>query len=371
MRVLQVDSAGGWRGGQNQVLLTARGMRDRGHDVLLACRAGGVLESRARDVGLRVAPVSFHGDLSPGAVWSVRRALSSFRPEIVQLHDPHALSAGTLASLGRASEGPSAALVATRRVDFPLRGPLSRLKYRACARVIAVSRAIARVLEADGLDPGRVRIVYEGVSDRPPGAGGAAALRDLGIPPDSPVVGNVAALTDHKDHSTLLEAAARVVARAPEVRFLIVGDGELRQSLEAQARALGLGAHCVFAGFRNDLDVLIPAFSLFCLSSWMEGLGTSLLDAMAFGRPVVATRAGGIPEAVEDGVTGLLVPARDPQALAEALLKLLSAGAQRERMGQAARRRFEERFTADRMVDETLVVYREALDGRSSRSPER
>lgn len=368
MRVLHVDSAGGWRGGQNQVLLTARGMRDRGHEVLLACQAGGVLESRARDVGLTVAPAFFHGDLSPAAVWSMRRAWSAFHPEVVQLHDPHALSAGTLVSLVRARE-PSPQLLATRRVDFPLRGPLSRLKFRSCKRVIAVSRAIARVLEADGLEPDRVRVVYEGVPDRPPAAGGAAALQALGISPESPVVGNVAALTGHKDHSTLLEAAARVIARVPEVRFLIVGDGELRRSLEGRAKALGLGAHCVFAGFRKDLDVLIPAFTLFCLSSRMEGLGTSLLDAMAFGRPVVATRAGGIPEAVEDGLTGLLVPARNPLALAEALLRLLSDASQREQMGRAARRRFEERFTAERMVDETLAVYRDALESRSSRSP--
>ena len=173
------------------------------------------------------------------------------------------------------------------------------------------------------------------------------------------MVGNVAALTGHKDHATLLAAAARVLARRPETRFVIVGEGELEPSLAAQARALGLEGRCVFAGFRNDLDRLVPAFTVFCLSSHMEGLGTSLLDAMSFAVPIVATAAGGIPEAVSDGITGRLVPPRDPDALATALVEALESPERRAAWGAAGRRRFEERFTADRMVETTLAVYRE------------
>jgi glycosyltransferase involved in cell wall biosynthesis len=116
----------------------------------------------------------------------------------------------------------------------------------------------------------------------------------------------------------------------------------------------------VVAGFRTDLDRLIPAFDVFCLSSWMEGLGTSLLDAMCYGRAVVGTSAGGIPEAVADGVTGRIVPVRHPDALAAALVDVLQDAARREALGRAGRRRFLERFTEDRMVDETLAVYAEA-----------
>jgi glycosyltransferase involved in cell wall biosynthesis len=249
--------------------------------------------------------------------------------------------------------------VATRRVDFALRGPLSRRKYAACDRVIAVSQAIAGVLGRGGLGSERVRVVYEGVPDRNALPGGREALRDLGIPEDAPVVGNVAALTGHKDQATLLEAAAKVVRRVPEARFVIVGEGELRSRLEARSRDLGLERRCVFAGFRADLDRLIPAFTVFCLSSHMEGLGTSLLDAMAFGVPVVATAAGGIPEAVQDGITGRLAPPRQPDALAAALLEALDDPLRRAAWGRAGRRRYEERFTADRMIDATLAVYAE------------
>jgi len=355
VRVLHVDSARGWRGGQNQVWLSARGMAGRGHEVVVACRAGGVLAERARAAGLAVREMRFRGDLWPAAALALASTLKEMRPDVVHLHDPHAVSAGLLARrlAGRR------ALVATRRVDFALRGSLSRRKYAACDRVIAVSEAIAGVLRRGGLSTGRVRLVYEGVPDRPAPTGGREALRELGVPEDAPVVGNVAALTGHKDQATLLAAAARVGVHLPEARFVIVGEGELRGQLEAQARDLGLERRCIFAGFRADLDRLIPAFTVFCLSSHMEGLGTSLLDAMAFGVPVVATAAGGIPEAVTDGITGRLVPPRDPETLADALVEALENPARRDAWGRAGRRRFEERFTADRMVEATLAVYQE------------
>jgi len=354
MRILHVDSAATWRGGQNQVLLTLEGMARHGHEVALACRKGGALEARARDAGVALHPLAFHGDVSPGAVVGLRRLLRRLRPEAVVLHDPHAVSAGWLA--GRQG----ARRVAVRRVDFRLRGPLSRRKYLACDRVVAVSGAIAAVLEADGLPAGRVRVVHEGVPNRAPLPGGGQLLRELGVPEGAPVVGNVAALTDHKDHATLLEAAARVRRRAPTARFVIVGEGERGPALRAHAERLGLGDRVVFAGFRRDLDRLLPAFDVFCLSSHHEGLGTSLLDAMCFARPVVATRAGGIPEAVEDGVTGRLVAVRDPDALAAALAELLLDAPGRDAMGRAGRERFLARFTVERMVEDTLEVLQAA-----------
>jgi glycosyltransferase involved in cell wall biosynthesis len=353
VNVLHVDSAAGWRGGQNQVLLTAKGMAARGHRVTLACRKGGALEARARDAGLDVRGLPLRGDLSLRASVGLAALLRRTRPDVLHVHDPHALAAGLLA----ARAAPPVPILATRRVDFPLRGRLSRWKYGSCRRVIAVSRKIAGVLGADGLPADRIRVVYEGVPDRPALPGGREALLEMGVPAGCPVVGNVAALTDHKDHATLIEAAARVRQRLPEARFVCVGEGELRPRLQALCRERGLLDRWIFAGFRHDLDRLIPAFTVFCLSSHMEGLGTSLLDAMAFGRPVVATAAGGIPEAVEDGVTGRVVPIRDPAALAAALAETLGDPARARAMGDAGRRRFEERFTADRMVDETLSAY--------------
>ncbi len=354
--VLHVDTAASWRGGQNQVLLTARGMAARGVATLVACRGGGELHARVRSEGLAARPLAFRGDLWPPAVVALARLLRRERPSALLLHDPHAVSAGLLAARLVA---PGPFRVAVRRVDFPLRSPFSRRKYAACERVIVVSRAIGHVVERGGIAPERLRLVYEGVPDRAPQAGGRQALAELGIPAGAPVVGNVAALTAHKDHATLVEAMALLRVLVPEARLVIAGDGELRPALEARVRERRLGDRIAFAGFRGDLDRLLPAFSVFCLSSRLEGLGTSLLDAMAFGLPVVATAAGGIPEAVEDGVSGRLVPPGDPAALADALAAVLQDEAGRRALGSEGRRRFLERFTTERMVEDTLAVLRE------------
>lgn len=353
MKVLHVDTALGWRGGQNQVLLSARGMARRGHDVLVACRTGGQLEARLKDARLPARGVPFAGDLGPAGLLGLRHVVAAFSPEVVHLHDPHAAAAGAVA-------GATGLSVASRRVDFPLRGPLSRWKYQRLRRVIAVSRAVAGVLEKAGLPAERLRVVYEGVPDRAASPGGREALAEMGVPEHALVVGTVAALTGHKDHDTLIEAAARVVEAIPGAWFVLVGEGERGPALRARVAEAGLSGRVVFAGFRTDLDRLIPAFDVFCLSSWMEGLGTSLLDAMCYGRAVVGTTAGGIPEAVEDGVTGRIVPVRHPDALAAALVDVLQDAARREALGRAGRQRFLERFTEDHMVDGTLAVYAEA-----------
>jgi glycosyltransferase involved in cell wall biosynthesis len=354
--VLHVDTAPGWRGGQNQVLLTALGMAARGVRSEIACRARGELEARASAAGASVRPMPFRGDLWPPGIAALARRLRQEPEAVLLLHDPHGVSAGLVAArLARRGR-----LVGVRRVDFPLRGPLSRAKYRGCSRVIVVSRAIGSVMESSGIRRERLRLVYEGVPDRAPLPGGRDALAELGVPRDAPVVGNVAALTDHKDHATLVEAMARVRSRQPAARLVILGEGELRGALEARTRALGLQDRVIFAGFRRDLDRLLPAFSVFCLSSHLEGLGTSLLDAMAFGLPIVATAAGGIPEAVDDGVTGRLVAPRDPEALAQALAEALGDARRLAEWGAAGRRRYLERFSVDRMVDETLRVVEEA-----------
>jgi glycosyltransferase involved in cell wall biosynthesis len=353
--VVHVDTAATWRGGQNQVLLTAQGMAARGVPTEVACRAGGELETRARAAGVAVRAVSFRGDLWPPGILALARRLRHEPRSVLLLHDPHAVSAGLVAT----RLGARVPLVAVRRVDFPLHGPLSQAKYALCDRVIVVSRAIGSVMEAAGIGREHLRLVYEGVPDRTPSPGGRAALAELGVPEGAPVVGNVAALTGHKDHATLLEAMALLRAEQPEARLVILGEGELRGALEVRAQALGLGDRVVFAGFRRDLDRLLPAFSVFCLSSHLEGLGTSLLDAMAYGLPVVATAAGGIPEAVDDGVTGRLVAPRDPEALARALAEVLCDERRRAEWGAAGRRHYLERFTAERMVEEMLGVIRE------------
>jgi L-malate glycosyltransferase len=360
MRILHVDTATEWRGGQNQIVLTAEGQIARGHEVAVFANESGRLAERAS-----LASVPVHrarvgrGDLSWRTIWAVRGVVQAFAPDVIHVHESHGLLAAILAA--RRNPHPPR-LVASRRVDFPL-GFASRFKYRRMDRVLAVSKAVRSVLIEGGLPPAKVDVVHEGVKDRPPAPGGRETFLSLGVPNGAKVVGNVAQLVDHKDHATLVRAAAIVLKAHPDCRFLLCGAGPLRTSLDTLARSLGVRERIIFAGFRSDLDALIPCFDVFCLSSHLEGLGTSVLDAMCFSRPVVATRAGGIPDAVIDGETGRLVAPRDHEGLARALVETLASPQVLARYGAAGRERFAKEFTSAAMTEATVASYGGALNG--------
>jgi glycosyltransferase involved in cell wall biosynthesis len=362
---VHIDTAQTWRGGQNQALLTVRGLLARGHRVLLAAHADGELRRRAEGLVPTVA-LAVRGEADFSAAWQLSRLLRQERPDVVHAHDPHGVAAAALAC-SMAALSPRPRLVASRRVDFHVRGnALSRLKYGQVDLFIAASGAIRQMLVADGVPRDRVVTVHEGVDVARVLAVPPASVHELfWLPPHVRIVGNVAALVPHKGHKYFLDAAPLVLERVPEARFLVLGEGELRAALEQQVHHLRLEKHVLLGGFRTDVLGLIRTFDVFVLSSVTEGLGTSLLDAMAASRPVVATRTGGIPEVVEDGVTGLLVPPRDSRALADGIVRLLGDEAARARMGAAGFLRVSRLFSADRMVDETAAAYERAL-GRTT-----
>jgi glycosyltransferase involved in cell wall biosynthesis len=250
-------------------------------------------------------------------------------------------------------------LVAARRVDFHLKGnALSRWKYRQVDSFICASEAIRQMLIGDGVPGARTVTVHEGIDiERVDAAEPANLHGEFWLPHHAPIVGNVAALVGHKGQKHLIEAARRVLPQMPDARFIIAGEGELRPALERQIKDHHLEKHVLLAGFRPDVLSLHKAFDIFVMSSVTEGLGTSLLDAMAAGKPIVATRTGGIPEVVADGETGLLVPPRDEEALADAIVRLLKDPDLRREMGEAGRVRARNLFSLERMVQNTLNVY--------------
>jgi glycosyltransferase involved in cell wall biosynthesis len=354
---LHIDTARTWRGGQNQVLVTVMGLRSLGHRTMLVAHPDGELRQRARE-GLDVFPLAPRTEMDLGAAWRLARLIKSLTPDVVHAHDSHAVAMASLA-LSMSTQPAKLPLLAARRVDFHLRGnSLSRWKYRQVDMFICVSEAIRDMLVADGVPVDRTVIVNEGIDlERVAAAPPARLHEELWLPHHAPVVGNVAALVPHKGQRHLVEAAALVVRQVPDARFVIAGEGELRAALERQIKDHHLEKHVMLLGFRPDVLSLHKAFDLFVMSSVTEGLGTSLLDAMACEKPVVATNAGGIPEVVLEGTTGLLVPPRDHAAMAAAIVRLLKDPALRDRMGAAGLRVVREKFSAERMVQDTLKVY--------------
>jgi glycosyltransferase involved in cell wall biosynthesis len=357
LTVLHVDTERGWRGGERQVLWLAAGMRERGHRAIVIARDDEELARRASSAGVEVTGLVPHGELDVFAAARLRRAMVRSHANVVHAHTAHAAAIAALACLGTPVK-----LVVARRVDFPLRRNLgTRLKYGRAHAVIAVSRAVAAIVAAGGVAPERIHVVPDGVDlARRVLPAGRDVLASLGIAEGAPLVVQVAALVPHKDPLTFVRAMRAAEARVPGLRALLVGDGPLQAAVHAEVRRLGLEQTVVLTGFRRDADELLAAARVATLSSAEEGMGSVLLDAMAFGVPVAATRAGGIPEAVADGETGLLSAPGDVDGLAANVVRLLEDRELAAAVAARAREKVKE-FSVERMVERTLAVYASVL----------
>jgi len=378
LTLFHLDSERGFRGGERQLLYLAAHLRYRGHENVIVCRRGEALEKAAAGQGFRVLALPFTlGELDPGCAWRLRAAVRSATGRVL-LH-AHTAHAAGLASLTRHLGGPK--WVAHRRVDFRLNGAVSRrLKYGGAGRIIAVSESIRRILEEDGIPSRRIAVIPDclpvtkeeaqraSVSGGPLGPAAPqrrATLRRLladrhGIAADAPLIGNLAALVPHKDQETLIKAAAILLRTHPRVLFVILGDGPLRRSLEELRESLDISGSVLLPGRQPDIRPWLDSLDLYVQSSWGEGMGSVLLEAAACGVPIVATRAGGIPEVVEDGRSALLVPPRDPESLAAALKNALDdPQASRERAAAAASDL--PRFSLTELGDAAIRLYEETL----------
>jgi len=361
--VLHIDTERTWRGGQQQAAWLLEGMLARGWPAAVVCPPGSLLEDRGRARSWPVHAVAMRGELDVAAGLRIARIAHAGNMAILHAHSSHALALGLWARLFDRR----LRLVASRRVDFPIRKHfLSRLKYSngTLDRIICISAAVRAQLLADRVPPGKLVVIPSGIDTRrfvgvrPP----AHFRRSLGIPSGHLVIGTVAALADHKDYPTLLRAARLVLDQEPDISFVAVGDGPLHKEITALASELGLGKRFLFQGFREDIGSFLKIFDIFVLASKTEGMGTSVLDAQALGLPVAACRAGGIPEIVTDRETGLLVPPGDPPALAAALLELAHDSELRAKLGAGARKAVQQ-HDVSRTIDAHLELYRSLEDG--------
>lgn len=370
MRSLHIDTEPTWRGGEQQLFHTLEGLRERSLPAALLAQPDSPLLERTLAAGLDARPFRIRSELDLAAARRLGHLLRDERFDILHCHTPHAHAIALLARWFTPVDR-TPKLVVARRVDFAIRRRsdfprLGATKYNRADVIIAVSKAVRDILIRDGVLPERVAVVYEGIDvariERAPDR--RQEIRaSLGIREGERLVLNVAALTAHKGQRYLVAAVPAIRAACPAARVVIFGEGELRDELQAQAGKLKLGDALIFAGFRppEEIPSVLKAADVFVMSSVEEGLGTSLFDAMAAGTPIVATRAGGIPEIVQDGETGLLVPTHDSAALAKDVVRLLKDAVLARRLAAAAAIHVRREGTKERMVDETIRVYRELL----------
>jgi glycosyltransferase involved in cell wall biosynthesis len=342
------------------------GLRARNQRTALVAHPEGELYRRMSE-GTDLIPLAPRNEIDLAAAWRLSRVLKQFRPDIIHAHDPHGVAMAATA-LSIASPSPEPPLVATRRIEFRIgHNSFSKWKYGRVACFIAISEAVRERLISDGVPRQKTTVVHEGVDvERIVHLPTANVHSAFFLPTHAPIVGNIGALVTQKGQQHLIDAAAIVIRAVPDARFVILGEGELRPVLEEQIKRKHLERHVFLAGFRPDVLELLKGFDLFALSSLQEGLCTSVIDAMAASKAVVATRVGGVPEVVADGETGLLIPSRDHDALADGIIKLLKDDTRRARMGESGLKRARKLFAVDHMVEGTLAVY-ERLLGVSAR----
>ncbi len=357
--VLHVDPELQWRGGQQQALYLHLGMLSRGHKSGFICNPGSELEVRLKqhNAGYHCIRHRFEADLMAGFRLALYAKYHGY--QILHLHSGHALSWGLMAKLFC----PKLKLIASRRVDFHISDNLfSRWKYTGSGvnTIVAISDNIRKVMLQDGIPEAKIRLIYSGVD--------TSKFDDIlpdpeyrqhwQIPAEATIVGTVAAFVAHKDYRNFFGAAAIALKSNPHLHFVAVGDGVQMQTMKDLTVQLGISQNVCFTGFQSSVGSHLKAFDIFVIASKKEGLGTSVLDAMSVGLPVIGTRAGGIAEMIQDGKSGLLVEARNSEALAAAILKLAADKDLRKHLGDNALLRAED-FSKQQMVDANIRLYEE------------
>jgi glycosyltransferase involved in cell wall biosynthesis len=362
VKVLLVDLETEWRGGQNQAWLLLKGLRDRGHEAELVTIERSALAERVRAAGITVHS-SAVGFFRIPAARNIRGLLRSGNFDLVHANEAHAVTAVWLALVAQ-RKSLRVPFVISRRVGYPIgKNAIAQARYRAAARIVAISRWSAERVLRSGIPANKVTIVYEGVElPAPLSAQRRADARSrFGIAQGEPVLGCVGALSPDKGQEWLIRALAPLRKKSPSAKLLLAGTGPCRERLQKLAREAGVGDAVIFAGFISDVESVYAAVDVFLLPSFFEALSNALMSAMAYAVPSIAFNVGGPAEIIEDGKSGLLVEPANVEALYTASAKILDDAAFASRVGKNGRRHIEQAFSDTKMVGEMLRVYEECL----------
>jgi glycosyltransferase involved in cell wall biosynthesis len=358
LKILHIDPERHWGGGEAQVLGLLKHLSVRGHHNDLLTHPDGRLFQRSRKLNIKALPLVVRNDLDLRCIPKLRRLMRNEGYDIVHLHTKraHALSLW----FPRHAAGPK--YVVTRRMDYPQANNwyTRHLYNQRVDGVVAISRKILQLLVEGGVKRQKIRLIHSGIDPQP---FESAADRRPGRS-ERLVVGVAALLEERKGHRFLLEAARRLKAQGCPITYCFAGEGSLRRSLQEAAGRLGLQEDVQFLGFVADMPRFLAAIDIFVLPSLFEGLGVSVLEAMAAGKAVIASRVGGLPELVIDGATGLLVAPRDIAGLVNAIAKLAGDGPLTRQMGEKGRERLKANFTLEQMARKNEAYYYDLLAGR-------
>lgn len=374
MKIAHVEMGRYLYGGARQVAYLLNGLARFPGEHVLVCVPGAEVARAVSNPAARTRALAISGDLDLRFAWRLRKLLRTERADLLHVHsrkgDFPAILAGRLAGIP---------VIFSRRVDNPPNWADRRLKFPLCARIVTISEGIRDVLVASRVPAAGITCIPSAIDAERyrPDCDRAWFRAEFELGAEVAVMGMVAQLIPRKGHAVLFEALDSVLPRHPELRVLIFGQGPLERELRDTVESRGWGEVVKFVGFRDDLARILPCLDILAHPAWMEGLGVSLLEAAACGVPIIASRAGGMPEIVEDGLNGFLIEPGESRKLAECSARLLDDPGLRQEMGLAGRERVLERFAVERMVEGNYALYRHILGadagsgvrGRDSPSP--
>jgi len=351
LKILHIDPEKNWGGGEAQVLGLLTYLGRKGHRNDLLAYPGGRLFEQCGPLGVKRLSLVARNDLDLRPVPALRRLIRSEKYDIVHFHTKraHALSLW----LPRGPQCPK--YVVTRRMDYPEgKTWYTRLLYnRRVDGVVAISRVIMNLLIEAGVEPERIRLIHSGIDpQRFARCADGSASGEY-----EAVVGIIASLEERKGHRYLFEAAAMLKRRGHKIKYLVAGEGPARRQLEERVKALHLGDEIRFCGFVSDAPDFLSQIDIFILPSLYEGLGVAVLEAMAAGKPVIASRVGGLPELIADGETGMLVAPKNTEGLAQAVARLAGEKSLAREMGRRGAERARASFSLDQMAAKNEAYY--------------
>ncbi len=360
MKILHVETGRHLYGGPQQVLYLVSALTELGHEGTLVCPPGSGIDAAARAISIPVRNLFCAGDLDLPFAYRLTQYINESKPDLVHCHSRR----GADILGGLAASFADVPAVVSRRVDNTELRLMAALRYRPFRRIIAISEAVAAVLRDHDVDAGRIEVIRDAVdTDAFAAEPDRAAFRDaFGIDEGTFVIAAAGQLIPRKGHRFLLDAAAELASAGRSFRLILFGEGPLDSELREQAAASGLGEHLQFAGFRDDLDDYMGCFDLFVHPALAEGLGVVTLKAAASGVPVIGFEAGGVPEAVVQGETGLLVPPEDSDGLREAIASLMDNDARRKDLGARGRQRMLAEFSIGNMAEKHVTLYESVLN---------
>lgn len=357
IRTLHINAEKNWGGGEAQVKYLLNYLRLQGHETALACRRNSAIHTLSKKEGYVVFPLEMRNGFDISSILKLKKIMQSYKPDIVHMHTSRAHLLGTLALLLIRHKPIQ---LVTRRMDYPIKqAAVMRFFYTCMDRVIAISPGVKTALMQSGLPEEKIELIYSGVDlekfNNPPDR--ISVRKKYALPYNPPIIAIVATMPERKGHIYLLNAMPDILKEFPQTILLVVGDGRRRPQLEELSNQLNLGSNVNFMGWVKNTAELYYGLDLLVMPSLAEGLGVSILEGLAAGLPVVGTKVGGIPDVIQDGKTGYLIPPKDSRAISDMVIKVLRDLPHAQDIGKAGRALVEEKFSALSMSKGNEALY--------------